>query len=195
MNVLGACMANMAQPPCSVYWRLLGGLTKHREELNVNESGTHGFNFRGNSHVLGNEGGQCLAKCALIYLTPKYTPFFLLSSPQSHLKVWLMSNHGWVLENLERFEFLERAFRKPCPTSKPKALSHGFLLVNGVKLRQRCDDGSSVPKLTTPATHGSLHFLQWKFSCRRCALRNVSANKDQVYFSGQPLLEWRSRLI
>ena len=26
------------------------------------------------SHVLGNEGGQCLAKCALIYLTPKYSP-------------------------------------------------------------------------------------------------------------------------
>lgn len=193
LNVLGACMANMAQPPCSVYWRLLGGLTKHCEELNVNESGTHGFNFRGNSHVLGNEGGQCLAKCALIYLTPKYTPSSLLSSPQSlvNVKPWLSSQAPC---NLERFEFLERAFRKPCPTSKPKPLSHGFPLVNGVKLRQGCDDGSSVPKLTTPATHGSLHFLQWKFSCRRCALRSVSANKDQVYFSGKPLLEWRSRL-
>lgn len=108
-----------------------------------------------------------------------------------NVKPWLSSQDPC---NLERFEFLERAFRKPCPTSKPKPLSHGFPLVNGVKLRQGCDDGSSVPKLTTPATHGSLHFLQWKFSCRRCALCSVSANKDQVYFSGKPLLEWRSRL-
>lgn len=73
-SMLGAFMANKAQPSVSVHWRLLGGLTKRFEEFNVNESGTHGFNFSGNSHVLGNEGGQCLAKCALIYLTPKYTP-------------------------------------------------------------------------------------------------------------------------
>lgn len=73
-SLLGPCMANKTRPPGSIHWRLLGGCTKHFEELNVNESGTRGFNFPRNSHVLGNEGGQCLAKCALIYLTQKYSP-------------------------------------------------------------------------------------------------------------------------
>lgn len=100
-SMLGACMANKAQLPVSIHWRLLGGLTKHFEELNVNESGTHGFNFPGNSHVLGNEGGQCLAKCALIYLTPKYTPPFSFPPLKIIQKLSLMSNHGWVLETLE----------------------------------------------------------------------------------------------
>lgn len=148
-------MANMAQPPCSVSWRLLGGLTKHREELNVNESGTHGFNFRGNSHVLGNEGGAVSGQMCFDLSDPQIHPLpsaFLPSKSFESLvnvKPWLSS---WDPCNLERFEVLERAFRKPCPTSKPKALSHGFLLVNGVKLRQRCDDGGSVPKLTHPCS-------------------------------------------
>lgn len=86
--------------------KALGGLTKHFEELNVNESGTHGFNFPGNSHVLGNEGGQCLAKCALIYLTPKYIPPLSFSSPQNHSKLCLMSNYGCVLETLETWSGL-----------------------------------------------------------------------------------------
>lgn len=73
-SLLGPCVANKTRPPGSIHWRLLGGCTKHFEELNVNESGTRGFNFPRNSHVLGNEGGQCLAKHALIYLTPKYSP-------------------------------------------------------------------------------------------------------------------------
>ena len=73
-SLLGPCVANKAWPPGSIHWRLLGGCTKRFEELNVNESGTRGFNFPRNSHVLGNEGGQCLAKCALIYLTWKYSP-------------------------------------------------------------------------------------------------------------------------
>lgn len=52
------------------------------------------------------KGGQCLAKCALIYLTPKYIPPLSFSSPQNHSKLCLMSNYGWVLETLETWSGL-----------------------------------------------------------------------------------------
>lgn len=150
------------------------------------------------THMCWEMKGGSVWPNVLWFIWPQNIPLLSAFLPSKsfeslvNVKPWLSS---WDPCNLERFEFLERAFREPCPTSKPKALSHGFLLVNGVKLRQGCDDVGSVTKLTTPATHRSLHFLQWKFSGRRCALHNISANKNQVYFSRKPLFECRNRLI
>lgn len=135
LSVLGACRANTAQPPCSICWRLLGGLTKHFEELNVNEPGTHGFNFPGNSHVLGNEGGGSVWPNVLWFIWPQNIPLLSAFLPSKsfeslvNVKPWLSSRDPW---NLERVEFFERACGESCPTSQPKALSHGFLLVNGL---------------------------------------------------------------
>lgn len=74
------------------------------EELNVNESGTRGFNFPRNSHVLEMKGAVSGQICR-IYLTQKYSPPH--SCPPSKSFRILVNVKPWrVLENLETWSGL-----------------------------------------------------------------------------------------